>query len=77
METFLKIYGLTQSLFIIYWLYVMVKTKPTFNNGRNRIAKNWNEGGKMLLFGGTVLFFVVSLLITFGILALSVMEKHI
>jgi len=50
MKTFLGIYGFIQILTILYWIYTMITTKPKFNNGHNRISKNWNEGGKFTLF---------------------------
>jgi len=49
MTNFLIILGVTQSLLLIHWLYVMISSEAVYKNGRNRLEKNWNEGGNILL----------------------------
>lgn len=68
--TFLFIYG----LFLIWWLFLILFTKPTFNNGGNRIAKNWNEGGNIVLLVGTILSLVLSIGIAKIILVFNFLE---
>jgi hypothetical protein len=60
METILKIYGVVECVILLLWLMIMINTKPTFSNGENRLAKNWNEGGNILFYST----FVISIIIT-------------
>ena len=60
MKTFLSIYGVLQTVTILWWFYTMLITKPKFNNGINRFVKNWNEGGVFTL----IVFSIYSLLLS-------------
>jgi hypothetical protein len=46
-------------LFTIYWVYIMLTSKPKFNHGKSKFIRNWNEGGKILL--------ISYMLISFGV----------
>jgi hypothetical protein len=61
MKTFLGIYGFLQIITILWWFYTMIITKPKYNNGSNRIAKNWNEGGKFTIISFSFISLMLSL----------------
>lgn len=72
--TFLVIFGLG----LIFWLYMILFTEPKFgNNGRNRIEKNWNEGGGILLGYLVVVAFFISIAVAKAILWANFLEKGI
>ena len=61
MKTFLAIYGFTQTVTILWWFYTMITTKPKYNNGSNRLSKNWNEGGKFTIISFSFISLLISL----------------
>lgn len=74
MKTFLGIYGFIEVIMLLWWIYTMLTTKPTFNNGRNRFMKNWNEGGKFVIIQLSLIaiplaFFVLAFLAVVNVLA--------
>lgn len=64
MKNFLWLLGFLQTVSLLWWVYLMLITKPTFNNGKNRLSKNWNEGGFVTLLFISILSVSISLVVT-------------
>lgn len=75
MKTFLKIYLALQFISILWWLYVMICTKPKFNRGANRIHSNWKEGGFLILIYAIVVALVVAIGLSKTYLLLNFLES--
>ena len=64
MKNFLGILGFIQISSLLWWAYLLVTTKPKFNNGKNRLVKNWNEGGRKMLLPISIGSIFISLVVT-------------
>lgn len=74
MKTFAITFAIVFGLFLVYFLRVMLFTKPTHHKG-NRIKDNWKEGGKIVFWYGFYACLIVSLGIAGIILAFNYLEN--